>query len=79
MSYELEQKIMEIRNEFELKHALVFTEMFDNLGQALNLSTEEIKLFHLDCSYLEAHNIAFMKQSQSPNILKIPEIPNNGL
>lgn len=62
-SMELEQEMLKLVQEFEMKHAEPFTRLFERLGKALNLTVQEVKSFHLDATYIDSHNIAFLRQT----------------
>ena len=47
---------------FDEKHHLAFEDLFDRLAKAVGITRNEIKNFRLDATYLNQHDIAFMKQ-----------------
>lgn len=48
--------------KFDEKHDATFRDIFHRLGQELGITVDEMRKFNLDATYLEDHDIAFMKQ-----------------
>lgn len=60
---EVEEKIFQLRADFEMKHDETFHRLFEKLAHVLNIPIEDIKLFTLDTNYLDDHGIAFLRQN----------------
>ena len=48
--------------DFDEKHNPKFQDIFNRLAAELSIPVEQMKKFNLDATYLDDHNIAFMKQ-----------------
>lgn len=47
---------------FDEKHSDKFKDIFQRLADQLHIPVDQMRKFHLDATYIEDHNIAFMKQ-----------------
>lgn len=47
---------------FDEKHSDKFKDIFQRLANELAIPFEQMRKFHLDATYIDDHNIAFMKQ-----------------
>ena len=51
-----------LMTDFDEKHNPKFQDIFNRLAQELSIPVDQMRKFNLDATYLEDHNIAFMKQ-----------------
>lgn len=47
---------------FDQKHNDIFQDIFNRLAHELCIPVDQMRKFNLDATYLDDHNIAFMKQ-----------------
>ena len=63
---EIQKQVQEFHDalmgEFDEKHNEPFQKFFEHLAKSLAMSIDEIRTFRLDATYLDDHNLAFMKQ-----------------
>ena len=52
----------ELTQEFDERHDSGFRDIYERLAAAVGIPMEQMRTFNLDPSYLDDHNIAFMKQ-----------------
>lgn len=62
---------------FDEKHNNRFQDIFKRLAQELSIPVEEMRKFHLDATYIDDHNIAFMKQGPINDNVMVMD-PNAG-
>jgi hypothetical protein len=62
---------------FDEKHNDRFQDIFRRLAEELSIPVDEIRKFHLDATYIDDHNIAFMKQGPINDNVMVMD-PNAG-
>ncbi len=49
-------------NEFEEQHGATFKNLFSQMAQAICVPIEQLKSYHLDLTYIDTHELAFLKE-----------------